>query len=129
MMYSEFVKGTGCKENEYNYKVFRNLEVMYMNTEMSKQEIYEYGKKLVDNSKSEAELRVEARIKADIEGWKKELQHHRDEIKFYEDNIKFWKEAGDDTMVQLNRNSLKYHKDAAKEARTNIANLKWILNA
>ena len=67
MMYDEFVKGTGCKQNAHNYQVFRNLEVMYMNTDMSKQEIYEYGKKLVDNSKTEQELKLEAEIKAEIE--------------------------------------------------------------
>lgn len=51
MMYSEFIEGTGCRQNEHNYKVFQNLEAMYINTDMSKEEIYEYGKKLVDNSK------------------------------------------------------------------------------
>lgn len=27
MMYSEFIEGTGCKDNAHNYKVFCDLEV------------------------------------------------------------------------------------------------------
>ena len=53
MLYGEFIEGTGCKDNEHNYKVYCDLEIMCMNSDMSKAEIYEYGKKLVDNSKSE----------------------------------------------------------------------------
>ena len=45
MLFSEFVEGTGCKDNEKNYEVYKNLEIMYMNSNMSKAEIYEYGKK------------------------------------------------------------------------------------
>lgn len=80
MMYSEFIAGTGCKENEHNYKVFRNLEVMYMNSDMSKAEIYEYGKKLVDNSKSEQELKLEAEIKERIESLKAEIESEKSYI-------------------------------------------------
>lgn len=63
MMYSEFIEGTGCKENAHNYKVFKDLEIMYMNSDLTKEDIYEYGKKLVDNSKSPEELKVEGELK------------------------------------------------------------------
>ena len=49
MLFSEFVEGTGCKENMYNFKVYSDLEVMYDNSDLTKEQIYEYGKKLVDN--------------------------------------------------------------------------------
>ncbi len=49
MLYSEFVTGTGCKDNEYNYQVYRDLEILYMHSDKSHFEIYEMGKKLVDN--------------------------------------------------------------------------------
>lgn len=49
MLYSEFVEGTGCKENMHNFKVYEDLEVMYDNSNLTKEQIYEYGKKLVDN--------------------------------------------------------------------------------
>lgn len=53
MLYSEFVEGTGCKENMHNFKVYRDLEVMYINSNLTKEQIYEYGKKLVDNDVKE----------------------------------------------------------------------------
>ena len=73
MLYSEFINGTGCKDNDHNYEVFKNLEVMYMNTDMTKDQIYEYGKKLVDNTKSEKEIAFEKEIKEQIESEKKRL--------------------------------------------------------
>lgn len=53
MMYSEFAENVGCRDNEHNHEVFRNLEIMYMNSDVSKETIYEYGRKLVDNSQTE----------------------------------------------------------------------------
>lgn len=50
MLYSEFIEGTGCKSSAHNFKVFQDLEAMYMNSQLSKEQIYEYGKKLVDNN-------------------------------------------------------------------------------
>lgn len=50
MLYSEFIEGTGCKASMHNFKVFQNLEVMYNNSNLTKEQIYEYGKKLVDNN-------------------------------------------------------------------------------
>ena len=83
MMYSEFIKGTGCKANDHNYEVFQNLEAMYMNTDMTKEEIYEYGKKLVDNSKTAEELKWEAERKADIEILKGLVEENKQTIKYY----------------------------------------------
>lgn len=60
MLYSEFIEGTGCKDTKNNYQVYKNLEIMYMNSNMSKSDIYEYGKKLVDNSKTDEEIKLEA---------------------------------------------------------------------
>ena len=59
MMYNEFINGTGCKENDHNYKVYKDLEILYMNSDLTKEQIYEYGKKLVDNSKSEEQINFE----------------------------------------------------------------------
>lgn len=49
MLYSEFIAGTDCKDNTHNFNVYKRLEVMYMNSDITKEEIFEYGKKLVDN--------------------------------------------------------------------------------
>lgn len=93
MMYSEFVEGTGCKDNEYNYNVFKNLEVMYMNTDMSKADIYEYGKKLVDNSKSPEEIAAENEIKNEIESLKHDLEWLRMQKVRYEEYVVTTSEA------------------------------------
>ena len=79
-MYSEFIKGTGCKQTENNYKVFCNLEQMYMNTDMSKEEIYEYGKKLVDNSKTVEEIEFENNIKEQIAENRKAIKNNKERI-------------------------------------------------
>ena len=83
MLYSEFITGTGCKDTEYNYNVYKNLEIMYMNSEMTKAQIYEYGKKLVDNSKSEKQIEFENEIKAEIESLENELRYTKREADRY----------------------------------------------
>ena len=127
MMYSEFVAGTGCKDNEHNYKVFQNLEVMYMHSDMTKDEIYEYGKKLVDNSKSEAELKVEAEIKAQIEEHKARIATLREWIKQNEEMLGYWKANMNKEMIAFYRNPIKNWKEEIRQHRNEIAALKWIL--
>lgn len=127
MMYSEFVAGTGCKDNEKNYKVFQNLEVMYMNTDMSKSEIYEYGKKLVDNSKSEAEIKLEKEINEEIENHKEEIEKYKEWIAQNEHFVNYWKEQGDKEMVAFYRNPIKGWKEEIKYHRHQITACKWVL--
>lgn len=127
MMYSEFIEGTGCKENEHNYKVFRNLEAMYMNTDMTKAEIYEYGKKLVDNSKSEAELKIEADCKAEIESLKAEIEYRNSEIAYRSDMLKMWEEDGDKEWIKITKNAIKWEREQIRIAKGKIKGLKWVL--
>jgi len=127
MLYSEFVQGTGCKENDHNYNVYKNLEIMYMNSDMSKAEIYEYGKKLVDNSKSEEEIRIENEIKAEIEDHKKEVARYKEYIEDDTEVMNWWKEQGDKEMVQMKRNSIKFWKEQIKCHKNKINALKWVL--
>lgn len=127
MLYNEFVEGTGCKDNEHNYKVYKDLEVMYTNSDMSKADIYEYGKKLVDNSKSEKELQIEAEIKAEIEGIKAEIHENKNWLSYYEEMVVMWKEEGDKNMVAMNKSFVKMYKERNKELRNKIKSLKWVL--
>lgn len=53
MKYSEFLKSTGCKDNKHNCNIFIKLVDLYMNSDITQEDIYEFGKKLVDNSESE----------------------------------------------------------------------------
>ena len=124
MMYSEFVKGTGCKQTEHNYKVFCDLEIMYMNSDLTKEEIYEYGKKLVDNSKTLEEIALENEIKADIETAKAEAKRYTENAKLYD---QWAKEETDEFWKKDWKRQAKLSRDWAKAERNKIAELKYIL--
>ena len=127
MLYNEFIEGTGCKDNDHNYKVYKDLEIMYMNSDMSKAEIYEYGKKLVDNSKSEAQLKFEAEIKEHIEEHKEEIAKYKEWIDQNERFAKYWKEQGDKEMIAFYRNPIKGWKEEIRYHRNQINALNWVL--
>lgn len=127
MLYGEFIEGTGCKDNDYNYQVYKELEIIYMNTDCSKAHIYEMGKKLVDNSKSESELKVEAKVKAEIEEHKEEIAKYKKWIEQNEEMMRYWKEQMDKEMVALYRNPINGWKEEIRYHRNQIAALKWVL--
>ena len=125
MLYNEFIEGTGCKDNEKNYKVYKDLEIMYMNSDMSKAEIYEYGKRLVDNSKSEKELEVEAEVKEEIEACKKQIAIYKKDIEWKQTCIEEWRD--DKEWCKTLRAEIRYYKEQIKIQRNRIAALKWVL--
>lgn len=127
MLYGEFIEGTGCKDNAHNYQVYKELEVIYMNTDCSKAHIYEMGKKLVDNSKSESELKVEAEVNAEIEEHKAEIAKYKEWIKQNEEMLSYWKEQMDKEMVAFYRNPIKHWKEEIRYHKNQIAALKWVL--
>lgn len=127
MLYSEFVEGTGCRDNDHNYKVYKDLEVIYMNTDCSKAHIYEMGRKLVDNSKSESEMKVEAEVKAEIEEHKAEIAKYKEWIKQNEEMLVYWKEQMDKEMIAFYRNPIKHWKEEIRYHRNQISALKWVL--
>lgn len=114
MLYSEFIEGTGCKDNQHNYELYKNLEIMYMNSDLPKSTIYEYGKKLADNSKSEKEIEVENQIKAEIESLKEEMSQEKEWLEYY--------------RVMDNKRMMRYYKDSIAAKRNRISTLKhWFL--
>ena len=127
MLYNEFVKGTGCKENEHNYNVYKELEIIYMNTDCTKEHIYEMGKKLVDNSKSEEELRIEREVNAEISTLKHEIEQYKDWIETDEQSLRLWKSYDDKDMIKMYRNSIKFWKNEIHIRKNKIAALKWVL--
>ena len=122
MLYDEFITGTGCKDNEHNYQVYRNLEIMYMNSEMTKAQIYEYGKKLVDNSKSEKQIQIENEIKSEIESLKSEIDYHRREAERYTEYANT--EPRNSMYYKIYRDDAKRHKDEIRKLKNKIAMLK-----
>lgn len=124
MMYSEFVKGTNCKDSPKNYEVFRNLEILYMNSDMTKEEIYEYGKKLVDNSKSEEEIETERKIKEEIEAYKYFIKYNNERIAA----VKEYRETfGKDEADYGRRQEIKQRQDENRYYRAQIKALKEII--
>ena len=106
MLYGEFLKGTGCKDNETNYKVYKDLEIIYMNTDCTKEHIYEYGKKLVDNSKTAEEIAYEKQLK-------QEIANHKECVAGYKAQIA--NEMGfmfpSKVYIKYCKDMIKYHKD------------------
>ena len=127
MMYSEFAEAVGCRDNDHNHKVFRDLEIMYMNSDMSKAEIYEYGKKLVDNSKTEKELALEAEVKEEIEKIKAEIESDKHWVSYYKDQKEYNKSVDDKFWTNENRRMEKYYREEIKKLRNRISALKWVL--
>lgn len=115
MTYNEFITGTECKDNDYNYKVFKDLEILYMNSDLSKSNIYEYGKKLVDNSKTEQEIEFEKFVKA-------EISEHRKQIRKYKEYV-----AQEKMYYAPSKDYIEYCKEMIKYHRTEIEKLKFLL--
>lgn len=129
MLYSEFIENTGCRDNEHNYNLYKELELIYMNTDCTKAHIYEMGKKLADNSKSEKELEVEANIKAEIKSVEAEIKSAKEWQKYYKVQKEYNKSVGDKFWEKENRKMERYYTDEIKRLRNRIASLKWVLAA
>lgn len=125
MLYNEFIEGTGCRDNEHNYKVYKDLEVMYMNSDMNKAEIYEYGKKLVDNSKSEKELEVERQVKAEIAEYKELIEWRKKDIERYQ---MYLNECINTIEEEKHfKAEIKRYRENIRHYRGRISALKWVL--
>lgn len=124
MLYSEFVEGTGCRDTEHNYEVYKDLEVMYMNSDMSKEKIYEYGKKLVDNSKTEKELQLEAEVKGKIKAFRECIKENNKDIETWKEFLEF---ETDPYWIENWKYHIKVTKEANKRMRAEIKGLKWVL--
>ena len=113
MLWSEFQEGTGCKDTSFNYSVYKDLEILYMNSDKTKSEIYDYGKKLVDNSITEQEQRQ-------IDELKQHIETHKETLKSLKEFLEHYKCLDMKDMVKYTRNSINVEKDK-------IRNLKEIL--
>ena len=129
MLYNEFIEGTGCKDNEHNYKLYKELELIYMNSDCTKEHIYEMGKKLADNSKSESELKVEAEVNAEIAELKEQIESNKHWIAYYKEQKNYNKSIGDKYWEKENRRMEQYYTDENKRLRNRIEALKWVLAA
>ena len=104
MLWSEFQEGTQCKTTEYNYKVYEDLDTLYMCSDLTKEDIYTYGRKLIDNSLTPEEIQWNAERMEDIEREKEHLELCKKYYSIWADckkssdpfgweRAKFWKDA------------------------------------
>lgn len=131
MLYSEFVEGTGCRENDHNYQVYKNLEVMYMNSDMTKSQIYEYGKKLVDNSKTPEEIKFETEKKQEVASLKSEISYLKSEVERYKYLLSYEKENSDPDkeFIKHCKHMIKCNEAWIKERKNKIKLIKnWFLS-
>lgn len=115
-MWNEFIAGTGCRDTEHNYKVYKDLETMYMNSDLTKEDIYSYGIRLVDNSLTSAEIEHNERINAEIIELKAQVLDLQAEIKSNKSEIEFRKAINEPEWVA-------YYKVRNKGLRKEIAAL------
>jgi len=126
MLYSEFIEGTGCRETDNNYKVYKRLEIIYMNDDtMTKEDVYEWGKKLVDNSKTPEEIEVENNLNEQIRIYKEEIKKYRADIKYRKEMIEL--DRADKSWVNYNRDIIKTYQTNIKYLKDQITALKWVL--
>lgn len=124
MLYNEFIQGTGCRDNADNFKVYKDLEILYMNSDLTKEAIYEYGKKLVNNGLTEKQKAWNADIDGQIVDLKrraddlvKDIERYKENCKYYEDNC--WYD-----IAETWKRDIKWARAELKTYRNKIKDLK-----
>lgn len=126
MLYDEFLVGTGCKDNKDNFQIYKDLEILYMNSELTKEKIYEYGKKLVNNALTDEQKEFNVGIDKEICDTKvllttaeADLARYNSNLNYYtamgyadEESIKFWKKE-----IRLARKQIREYKELIKDLK------------
>ena len=126
MLYTEFIEGTGCRDNDHNYKIYKQLELIYMNDEsVTKSDIYEYGKKLVDNSKPQEVIDLENRILSDIESDKQQIKELTADIERMKEYVRneldpLWRKSW--------QRDIRWRREDIRRLKRHIKGLKFVLN-
>lgn len=100
MLYSEFLSGTGCRDNEKNYTVYKRVEQIYNNdNNMTHEEAYEIAKMWIDNSLTEEEEahnndvhKQLSEIQSDCDYWKQQIRNAKATIKSLKEEITRYQE-------------------------------------
>ena len=124
MSYDEFLQGTGCRDNADNFKVYKDLEILYMNSELTKQEIYEYGKKLVNNGLTVKQIEWNAEIDRQIADLRTQADTLTADIARYKENYdyyiaNYWKD-----IAESWKRDIKWAKADLRRVRAKIRDLK-----
>lgn len=128
MLYSEFLENTKAKDTAYNYRVYRQLEALYMeNDSITKADLYTAAMKLIDNSPTEAEKEAEklkAEARKQSEESKSIIDHYNERIETY----KLYMEISDPGEAKSYKESIKAYKEQIKKEKAWIAKQKFFLS-
>ena len=127
MLYEEFVEGTGCRDTAYNMKVYKDLEVMYMNSDLTKQEIYEYGKKLVNNDLTDKQKEWNKQMLDKVDEMREYLDEMKMALERSERDLRYWQSVGDEYMEGMRKFDIKYYKKEIIKAKAEIKRRKSCL--
>lgn len=128
MLFSEFQENTGCKDNEHNHKLYKRLEILYMNDDsVTKADVYEMGKKLMDNSKTEEEIKFENGLTCEMNCYKDDIKKYRAEIRQYKALIADEAYKDDKPLIQHWRNCIRWRKEDISRLNHKISGIKFVL--
>lgn len=128
MLYSEFIENVGCKQTAYNYLVYKNLEALYMeNDSLTKADIYETAKTLVDNSETEAEKKFRQKLEKEIAEVKADIEYWTEDNKYYEQRIEENIYGIFDNKIY--KGKIKENKKYIKTLKSKLSRLKMVLSA
>lgn len=127
MLYSEFINCTGAKDTEYNYQVYKNLEILYMtNDSMTKEDVYTAAKLLIDNSETPAEKEAREMIeaaKAQIKESTEIIGRYRERIETYKRYI----EISTPAEIEAFREGIRAYRREIKKEEAWISRQKFFI--
>lgn len=134
MLWNEFIEGTKCKDTEYNYSVYKNLEELYMNNDkLTKEDIYKVGKQLVDNSPTKKEIEFQNHISNEIAIMESDIAFYERDIDRYEwyiHGIETIDYTAENKKIWINdyKYQIKWRKEEIKKMKQKIKIYKyWFL--
>ena len=124
MLYSDFLKGVGCRDTKNNYKIFSDLEILYVNSDLTEEQIYAYGKRLVNTALTREEREINAKIEKDIcdthillhnaeidlEKYNADFRHYTTLGLVDDESIRFWKKE-----IRITRKKIREYKELIKD--------------
>ena len=128
MLYDEFIKGTGCKQNEHNFKVYKRLELIYSNDDsVTKEDIYEYGKKLVDNSDSPEMIAIKQELQAEIQNLYNDLDWQQNGLIRNKELLQYTDKKTEALSYDYYKSNVNHYKRLVTETKSRIRQLKYVL--
>lgn len=126
MLYSEFIENVKCRDTNYNYGVYKNIEIIYMNNDnFSKEDFYNYGKKLVNNELTEEEKEKNKATQELIDTAKNDIEIEKDEITYYKTRLKYAEKNSPDYFRY--KADLIEAQNVIKDRKEKIAQLKLLI--